>query len=103
MIPKRCRSQADDAPSFAIRNSSPGHHVRSSSQIFNFRYKSADHFFAVFKTYYGPTNRAFAALDADGQVALKTDIFELLDRMNRGGRGTLIVPSEYLEAVITKR
>jgi ubiquinone/menaquinone biosynthesis C-methylase UbiE len=80
-----------------------GHHVRSSSQIFNFRYKSADHFFGVFKTYYGPTNRAFATLEVDAQAALKADIFDLLDRMNRGGRGTLIVPSEYLEAVITTR
>lgn len=80
-----------------------GHDVKATRQIFNFRYRSADHWLEVFKTYYGPTNRAFAALDADKQTALQSDIVELLDRMNRGGKDTLIVPSEYLEIVVTKR
>jgi len=80
-----------------------GHDVKATRQTFNFRYKSADHWLEVFKTYYGPTNRAFAALDANGQAVLQADIVELLTRMNRGGEDTLIVPSEYLEVVITKR
>jgi SAM-dependent methyltransferase len=79
-----------------------GHAVTATRQIFNFRYKSVDHWLEVFKTYYGPTNRAFAALDASGQAALQADIIELLRRMNRGGEDTLIVPSEYLEVVVTK-
>jgi SAM-dependent methyltransferase len=81
----------------------PGQQVRTSVQVFNFRYKSPAHWIEVFKTYYGPTNRAFAALDASKQAALQADLMELLQRMNRGGQDTLIVPSEYLEAVITKR
>jgi hypothetical protein len=56
----------------------------------------------VFKTYYGPTNRAFAALDAAKGAALEADIVELMTRLNRGGKDTLIVPSEYLEVVVTK-
>ena len=72
-------------------------------QIFNFRYKSPGHWLEIFKTYYGPINRAFAALDATKQAALQADIVELLERMNRGGKDTLIVPGEYLEAVIAKR
>jgi ubiquinone/menaquinone biosynthesis C-methylase UbiE len=80
----------------------PGHQVQASKQIFNFRYRSARHWLEVFRTYYGPTNRAFAALDASKQAALEAELLELLDRMNRGGKDTLIVPSEYLEAVITK-
>lgn len=79
-----------------------GHQVHASTQIFNFRYKSPGHWLEIFKTYYGPTNRAFASLDAAKQVALETDLVELLTRMNRGGDTTLIVPSEYLEVVITK-
>ncbi len=81
----------------------PGHEVKTSVQIFNFRYKSPEHWLDVFKTYYGPTNRAFAALDGGRQMALESDLMDLLNRMNRGGPDTLIVPSEYLEAVITKR
>jgi ubiquinone/menaquinone biosynthesis C-methylase UbiE len=80
-----------------------GHDVKVTRQHFHFRYKSADHWLEVFKTYYGPTNRAFAALDAPKQAALQADLVELLTRLNRGGKATLIVPSEYLEVVVTKR
>ena len=79
-----------------------GCQVRASKQIFNFRYKSPGHWLEIFKTYYGPTHRAFAALDAAKQAALEADIVDLLKRMNRGGNATLIVPSEYLEVIITK-
>jgi ubiquinone/menaquinone biosynthesis C-methylase UbiE len=80
-----------------------GHDVRVTRQIFNFRYKSANHWMEIFRTYYGPTNRAFAALDAERGAVLQDEIVELLARMNRGGDDSLIVPSEYLEVVITKR
>ncbi len=79
-----------------------GHQVKATRQIFNFRYRSTEHWLEVFKTYYGPTNRAFAALDAQKQAALQGDIVALLERLNRGGRDTLIVPSEYLEVVVTR-
>jgi ubiquinone/menaquinone biosynthesis C-methylase UbiE len=80
-----------------------GHQVKASKQIFSFRYKSASHWLDVFKTYYGPTNRAFAMLDVAGQAALEADIMDLLERMNRGGRDSLVVPGEYLEIVVTTR
>jgi hypothetical protein len=80
-----------------------GHDVRTTSQHFNFRYKSAAHWLEISKAYFGPTNRAFAALDAGKQDALQADLTDLLRRMNRGGEDTLIVPSEYLEVVVTKR
>jgi SAM-dependent methyltransferase len=76
--------------------------IGSSRQVFCFRYKSPGHWLEVFKTYYGPTNRAFAALDAAKGAALEADIVELLERMNHGGKDSLVVPSEYLEVVVTK-
>jgi ubiquinone/menaquinone biosynthesis C-methylase UbiE len=76
--------------------------VKTSKRTFNFRYKSSAHWLEVFKTSYGPTNRAFAALDATKQAALEAELVEVLERMNCGGGDTLIVPSEYLEVVITK-
>ena len=79
-----------------------GHAVATTRQIFNFRYTSARHWLDVFKAYYGPANRAFAALETDKQAVLEAELTGLLDRMNRGGPGTLIVPGEYLEAVVTK-
>ena len=79
-----------------------GQKVAATRKIYNFRYRSADHWLDVFKTYYGPTNRAFAALEGDKQAALKGDLLALLGRLNRGGVNSLIVPSEYLEVVVTK-
>jgi len=80
----------------------PGAKIKSSRQIFNFRYRSAAHWLEVFKTFYGPTHKAFLALDGEKAKALEADITELLHRLNRGGDSSLIVPSEYLEAVITR-
>lgn len=85
-----------------LRELFPECRVQVAKQIFNFRYESPSHWLQVFKTYYGPTNRALAGLDAAGQAALEADILALLERLNRGGSETLIVPSEYLEIVITK-
>ncbi len=80
-----------------------GHSVKAQPQTFHFRYKSAEHWLEIFKTFYGPTNRAFAALEPAKQGALQADIMELLGRLNRGGKETLIVPSTYLEVVVTTR
>ncbi|WP_271407598.1 class I SAM-dependent methyltransferase [Pseudomonas sp. Q1-7] len=77
--------------------------VSAARRLFNFRYQSAAHFIEVFRTWYGPVHKAFAALPADGAYALEQDLTELLERYNRAGPDSLIVPSEYLEVVITRR
>ena len=69
---------------------------------FNFRYRSAAHLIEVFRTWYGPVHKAFAALPAEGAAALEQDLAELMNRLNRGGAGSLVVPSEYLEIVVTR-
>jgi hypothetical protein len=79
-----------------------GHGIVTNRRLFNFRYKSVEHWLEVSKSYFGPTNRAFAVLDRDKQEALQADLVALLPRMNRGGTDTLIVPSEYLEVVVTR-
>lgn len=68
---------------------------------FCFRYRSAEHFVDVFRSWYGPVHKAFAALSADDAEALERDLVELLDR-NNTSEGTLAIPSEYLEVVITR-
>ncbi|MCC6622950.1 MAG: class I SAM-dependent methyltransferase [Deltaproteobacteria bacterium] len=70
---------------------------------FVFRYASAAHFVDVFRTYYGPTHKAFAALDAGRAAALEADIHALLARWDRGRGRSLIVPATYLEAIATRR
>ncbi|HEY8612892.1 MAG TPA: class I SAM-dependent methyltransferase [Roseomonas sp.] len=81
----------------------PGHRIQATLQVFNLRYRSATHWLEVFRTWYGPVHRAFAALDPAGQAALEGDIRELLGRLDHGGGNGLVVPSEYLEAVVTRR
>jgi len=76
--------------------------IRCERRIFNFRYRSAAHWLQVFRDYYGPTLKAFAALDASGQQSLERDIKMLLDEFNTAGQASLVVPSEYLEVIITK-
>ena len=76
--------------------------IRCESRVFNFRYRSAAHWVQIFRDFYGPTHKAFAALDAKGQEALERDIVALLGKLNIGGASSLIVPSEYLEVVITR-
>ena len=76
--------------------------IEVTPRMFNFRYRSAAHFIDVFRTWYGPVHKAFASLPADGAVALERDLAALLDGMNRAGPGSLVVPSEYLEVVITR-
>jgi SAM-dependent methyltransferase len=77
--------------------------IRCERRLFNFRYRSAAHWIQVFRDYYGPTHKAFAALDADGKAALERDINALLMEMNVAGSDSLVVPGEYLEIVVTKR
>jgi len=56
-----------------------------------------------FCTYYGPTVRAMAALDPDGQQALRNDLEQLWTTNNRAGDGSTDVESEYLEVMAVRR
>ncbi len=77
--------------------------IKATPRLFNFRYRSAAHFIEVFRTWYGPVHKAFLALPPDKAAALESDLTDLLNRLNRAGPGTLVVPSEYLEVVVTRR
>jgi SAM-dependent methyltransferase len=77
--------------------------ITTTRRDFNFRYRSAAHWVELFRTFYGPVNRAFLALDPPRQGELEADLLGLLGRFDRGGPAGLIVPSEYLEVVVTRR
>jgi ubiquinone/menaquinone biosynthesis C-methylase UbiE len=77
--------------------------IKTEPRHFNFRYRSAEHFVEVFRTYYGPMLKAFSALEVSQQARLEKDLYDLIARMNKAGDGTMVVPSEYLEVVILKR
>lgn len=77
--------------------------MQCEPRTFVFRYRSPEHWMQVFKTYYGPLLKAFGALEPSGQTALANDLVALIERFNRAGDGGVVVPSEYLEIVITRR
>jgi ubiquinone/menaquinone biosynthesis C-methylase UbiE len=77
--------------------------IASETKNFNFRYKSPEHWVEIFRTYYGPVLKAFAAINADARQALEGDLHALLDEFNLAEDGTLVVAGEYLEVVITKK
>lgn len=76
--------------------------IRCTRKLFNFRYRSPEHWLEVFRGYYGPVLKAYDALDADRQAQLTEDITNLLEDLNVGGPGSLVVPGEYLEIVVTR-
>ena len=77
-------------------------HIHSTKEHFAFRYRSPQHWLDLFRTYYGPLLKAFEALDENKGAGLERDIHDLIDRLNTADDGTMVVPSEYLEVVITK-
>ena len=70
---------------------------------FVFRYRSPDHWLEIFKNFYGPVLKAFAALDATAQPKLASDLIALIGQFNLAQDGTMVAPGDYLEVVVTKR
>jgi len=77
--------------------------VEFSARNFVFRYRTPAHWLEVFRTYYGPVLKTFASLDPAAQATLQRDLMDLIDRFNRAKDGSMVVPSEYLEIVITRK
>ena len=77
--------------------------IHAEKRNFTMRYRSDEHWIEIFRNYYGPVLKAFEALDASQQQLLHADIKELIAEHNQARDGTMVVASEYLQAVIEKR
>ncbi|HEY3045972.1 MAG TPA: class I SAM-dependent methyltransferase [Polaromonas sp.] len=74
--------------------------LRMAKRLYPFHYPfSPSEVVEFYRTYYGPTNRAFAALDAAGQAALRSDLEQLWTQQNRATDGSTRYEAEYLEVV----
>ncbi|MEO8132368.1 MAG: methyltransferase domain-containing protein [Betaproteobacteria bacterium] len=76
--------------------------VRTAPRNFVFRYRSPEHWLEVFKSFYGPVLKTFAALDMNAQAGLQRDLLMLVERFNRSGDRFMIVPGEYLQVVVER-
>lgn len=71
---------------------------------FVFRYRSPEHWLEVFRGYYGPVLKAFAALETpERQQVLADELVALIGRFNTARDGAVVIPGEYLEVVVTRR
>ncbi|HUM10589.1 MAG TPA: class I SAM-dependent methyltransferase [Myxococcaceae bacterium] len=77
--------------------------VRSVHREFSFRYLSAEHFIDVFRTYYGPIHKLYAALPREKAATFTAELTDLIGRFNRADDGTVVIPSKYLELVVSRR
>ena len=76
--------------------------IRTRRRTYTFRYRSAEHWIEVFRAFYGPTHKAFAALDEPGRRRLHLALLDLLGRWSGCNGAGLCVPSDYLEVVVTR-
>ncbi|HKB06088.1 MAG TPA: class I SAM-dependent methyltransferase [Gemmataceae bacterium] len=68
-----------------------------------FRFRSAEENVDFFRTYYGPTLRAFESLDPARRQALRNDLLALARRYDRNrGTGPIAIAADYLETVIVR-
>lgn len=68
-----------------------------------FRFRSADDYIGFFRTYFGPTIKAFEAIPPDRQGALARDLTAAIHQFDRNkGAGSVAIVSDYLEAIITR-
>ncbi len=77
--------------------------IHTTPRDFAFRYRSPQHWIDVFRRWYGPVLKAFEVLPPAGQQRLELDLHSLVDRFNRSGDATMVVPAEYLEVVIVRK
>ena len=79
--------------------------LRSQERVFTYRFKAAEDFADVFRRWYGPTLKAFEALETDeARAALKADIDELARRWDRlESDDAVAIPAAYLETVVVTR
>ena len=73
--------------------------LRTTERIFTFRFRSAEEFVAYFRTYYGPTLKAFEAAGPAGRDGLFDDLVALVGRYAGTTSGPVAIPSAWLETV----
>jgi ubiquinone/menaquinone biosynthesis C-methylase UbiE len=74
----------------------------STERTFAFRFRSAEAFVDYFRTFYGPTTKAFEAAGPAGGEALFADLVELVHRYAGTGSGPVAIPATYLQTVAVR-
>jgi hypothetical protein len=79
-------------------------HLKLNRRLYPFQYPfPPSDVVEFFRTYYGPSYKAFAALDAEKQAALRQDLETLWAEYNSAIDGTTSLESEYLEVIAIRQ
>jgi SAM-dependent methyltransferase len=73
-----------------------------TERTFTWRLVSAEKFVDFFRRWYGPTLKAFDALEGAARDALEADLVALARRFDRLGGDAVAIPATYIEAVAVK-
>jgi SAM-dependent methyltransferase len=76
--------------------------ISAPRRSFLWRWPSAEHQAEFFATFYGPANKALAALGTDRAAGLKADMVEVARSFDVSDDDTLVLRQDYVEAVIHK-
>lgn len=78
-------------------------HLQLAKKLYPLRYPfPPSEVVEYFRTYYGPINQAFDALNAHKQTALRSELEQLWFQHNQAGDGTTAVGAEYLEVIAVR-
>jgi SAM-dependent methyltransferase len=76
--------------------------LRTERRTAALRFPSAEAYTEYFRTWYGPTVAAFAAVGDQGAADLATELTDLVARHNTAADGTLAMDVPYLEVVAVR-
>ncbi|HXY17385.1 MAG TPA: class I SAM-dependent methyltransferase [Gaiellaceae bacterium] len=71
-------------------------------RTFTWRFRSAEAYVEFFRTFYGPTLKAFEAAGTAGSDVLFGDLVDLVHRHARTSSGAVAIPATYLETVAVR-
>lgn len=76
--------------------------IEAVEREFIFRYRSPEHWLDIFRSFYGPIHKTFAALEPENQTQLQNDLLALTNRFNRADDGSVVLPGSYLEVIVKR-
>ena len=100
--PAGMRSPLEWGTNDRLRELFDGHLIETNVRQFVFRYPSAEEWLDAFRNYYGPMHKAFSALGDDERNVFQQELLDLAHAHNTAADGTLRVPGDYLEIVVTR-
>ncbi len=76
--------------------------IHTQKRAYTWRFPNAEAMVDLFRTWYGPTVKAFATVGPDGEAALERDLLAVVERAAHGRGDAIAIPAEYLEVVAVR-